>query len=61
MTAVYAAMLGVGIIAAVVAVVWARLTRHERRIFHNTNRTDQVAIVLELEECVRELEQTPSP
>jgi hypothetical protein len=57
MTAVYAAMLGVGIVAAVVATIWARRTRHERRIFRQTNRTDQVAIVLELEECVRELEQ----
>ena len=59
MTAVYAGMLGVGIVAAIVATVWARRTRHERHIFRHTNRTDQVAIVLELEECVRELEQVP--
>jgi hypothetical protein len=59
MTAVYAAMLGVGIVAALVAIIWTLRTRRERRIFRKTNRTDQVAIVLELEECVRELEQAP--
>jgi hypothetical protein len=57
-TAVYAGILGVGIAAAVVAVIWAVRTRRARQIFRKTYRTDQVAIVLELEECVHELERT---
>jgi len=57
-TAVYAAILAVGVIAGVIAFGWARRTRHERRLWHNMHNTDTVAIVLELEECVRELEQT---
>jgi hypothetical protein len=57
-TAVYAAILAVGVIAGVIAFAWARRTRRERRLWHATHNTDTVAIVLELEECVRELEQT---
>ena len=40
-----------------VAVVWARRTRHARKLWISSRRTDAVAIVLELEDCVRELEQ----
>jgi len=48
----------------VVAAVWAWRTRHQRRVWRNTRHdTAKAAIVLELEEKVRELERlsTPSP
>ena len=41
-----------------VAAVWAWRTRHQRRVWRNTRHdTAKAAIVLELEEKVRELEQ----
>jgi predicted acyltransferase len=50
-------MLGLGIAIVVVSFLWARRTRHERKLWRASRRADTVAIVLELEECVRELDQ----
>jgi hypothetical protein len=57
MTALFASLLGLGLVLLVVAAVWAVRTRHERRLWRQTRHdTAKVAIVLELEEHVRELE-----
>ena len=46
-----------GGVLCVVAAVWAWRTRHQRRVWRNTRHdTAKAAIVLELEEKVRELE-----
>lgn len=57
MTAAYAALLGLGIVIVIVSFLWARRTRHERKLWRASRRADTVAIVLELEECVRELDE----
>ena len=57
MTAFFATLIVLGAGCCVVAVVWARRTRHARKLWRSSRRTDAVAIVLELEDCVRELEQ----
>ena len=57
MTAFFATLIVLGAGCCVVAVVWARRTRHARKLWKTSRRTDAVAIVLELEDCVRELEQ----
>jgi hypothetical protein len=57
MTALFATLLGLGLALLVLAAIWALRTRHERRLWHRTrHNTEKVAIVLELEEHVRELE-----
>ena len=57
-TALYATLLGVGYVLCTVALVWAWRTRHQRRVWHNARHdTSKVAIVLELEERVRAMEQ----
>ncbi len=54
----YLAMQGLGVALCAVALVWARLRRHERRIWrHMQHSASAVVTVLELEESVRELEQ----
>jgi len=51
-----------GGVLCVVAAVWAWRTRHQRRVWRNTRHdTAKAAIVLELEEKVRELEQLTTP
>jgi hypothetical protein len=58
---VYAAMQILGGVLCLFAIVWAFRTRHQRRVWRNTKHdTSTVAIVLELEEKVRELEQMSS-
>ena len=57
MTALFATLLGVGLALLVFAAVWAWRTRHERRLWRATRHdTAKAAIVLELEDKVRELE-----
>jgi len=54
----YAVMQGVGLVLCVVAAVWSWRTRHQRVVWRSTRHdTARAAIVLELEEKVRELEQ----
>jgi hypothetical protein len=56
--AVYAVMQGVGLVLCIVAAVWSWRTRHQRRVWRRTRHdTARAAIVLELEEKVRELEE----
>jgi hypothetical protein len=56
--ALYAAMQGVGLALCLFAAFWSWRTRHQRLIWRNTRHdTARAAIVLELEEKVRELEQ----
>ncbi len=62
MSAYFVAMQGIGAVLAVVAVAWAWRTRHERRVWRRTRHdTATVAIVLELEEKVRELDRMSVP
>jgi hypothetical protein len=57
MTALFATLLGIGLALLVLAPVWAWRTRHERRLWRATRHdTAKAAIVLELEDKVRELE-----
>jgi len=57
MTAFFATLLGVGLGLLVFAAVWWWRTRHERRLWRATRHdTAKAAIVLELEDKVRELE-----
>jgi hypothetical protein len=54
----FATLLGAGIVLCAVAIVWARRTRHERSVWRRTHHdSSATAIVLELEEKVREVEQ----
>jgi hypothetical protein len=58
MTVLYAALIGLGLVCCVTAVVWSIRTRHERRLWRTTRHdTSTLAIVLELEDRVRELEE----
>ena len=57
MTAFFVTLIVLGLACCALAVFWARRTRHERKLWRASRRTDAVAIVLELEDCVRELEQ----
>lgn len=58
MKTVYVSMQVVGAVLCLVAVVWALRTRHQRRVWRVARHdTSTAAIVLELEEKVRELEQ----
>ncbi|MCU1464731.1 MAG: hypothetical protein JWM72_659 [Actinomycetia bacterium] len=58
MIALYAVMQGVGLLLCIVAAVWSWRTRHQRRVWRSTRHdTARAAIVLELEEKVRELEE----
>ena len=58
MIALYAVMQGVGLLLCIVAAVWSWRTRHQRRVWRSTRHdTTRAAIVLELEEKVRELEE----
>jgi hypothetical protein len=57
MTALFATLLGIGLALLVFSAVWAWRTRHERRLWRATrHNTAKAAIVLELEDKVRELE-----
>ena len=57
MTALFAMLLGIGCALLVCSAVWAWRTRHERRLWRATRHdTAKAAIVLELEDKVRELE-----
>ena len=54
----YAVMQGLGLAFCVVGAVWAWRTRHQRLLWRKTRHdTARVAIVLELEEKVRALEE----
>ncbi|HEV7526367.1 MAG TPA: hypothetical protein VGP92_15460 [Acidimicrobiia bacterium] len=58
MTALYAGMQILGGLLCAIALVWAWRTRHPRNLWRRARHdTSTVAIVLELEEKVRELEQ----
>ena len=58
MNALWASLFAVGCGLIALAVVWSWRTRHERHLWRTTRHdTATVAIVLELEEKVRELEQ----
>ncbi len=53
-------VVGAGLLAA--AIVWARRTRHARRVWRRTrHNTSTAAIVLELEERVHEIERLARP
>ena len=57
MIAFFAALEILGLLLCVLAVVWAWRSRHARVLWSRTRHdTERVAIVLELEEKVRELE-----
>jgi hypothetical protein len=58
MTVLYVAFVVLGAAMLIGAIVWARRTRHARRLWQRSRKTDTVAIVLELEDLVRELERT---
>jgi hypothetical protein len=57
MIVLYAALIGLGLVCCVAAVVWSIRTRHERRLWRTTHDTSTLAIVLELEDRVHELEE----
>ena len=58
MTVLFTTMQAVGAVLCVIGAVWALRTRHARRVWRNTqHNASTVAIVLELEEKVRELEE----
>jgi hypothetical protein len=57
----YWAMIGVGSLLCILAVVWSARTQHIRALWRTSrHNASTVAIVLELEERVQELEMTPS-
>jgi hypothetical protein len=57
-TALYATMQMLGGVLCAIALIWASRTRHQRRVWRRTRHdTVTAAIVLELEEKVRELEK----
>jgi len=59
---VYLGLLTVGVALLAAAVVWARRTRHERRVWRRSrHNTSTAAIVLELEERVHEIERLTRP
>jgi hypothetical protein len=59
MTALYAASVAAGGVLCAVALVWAARTRHVRKVWRAArHQAGKVAIVLELEECVRQVEAT---
>jgi hypothetical protein len=58
MTVLYIALVVLGAAMLIGAGLWARRTRHARRLWHGSRKTGTVAIVLELEDLVRELERT---
>ena len=61
-TALYVAAIVIGVGLCVVSVVWTVRTRHERHVWRRTRHdTSTAAIVLELEERVREVEQHARP
>jgi hypothetical protein len=56
-TALYAGLVGLGLAMCITALVWSFRTRHERKLWRSTRRdSSTVALVLELEDRVRELE-----
>jgi hypothetical protein len=60
-TALYATLFFVGCALCAISVVWAWRTRHARRVWRRARHdTSKVAIVLELEEKVRELDELTS-
>ncbi len=62
MTPLFAALQGGGVALLAIALVWTWCSRRERRIWRRTGRTaSTVAMVLELEEQVRELERRAGP
>ena len=57
MTGLYATLIGVGCALLLLAAVWWLRSRHTRKLWRSTSHdANRVAIVLELEEKVRELE-----
>jgi hypothetical protein len=56
MTVVYDVFVVLGAAMVIGAIVWARHTRRARRVWQRSHKTGTVAIVLELEDLVRELE-----
>ena len=57
MMVVYVALVGLGCVSCATATVWSIRTRHERKVWRSTRHdTEVVAIVLELEERVHELD-----
>jgi hypothetical protein len=60
-TAFYAALVGIGFALLAAALIWAWRARHARRLWHASHHAETVAIVLELEEHVRDLEAAMPP
>lgn len=57
MQGVYWALIGVGCLLCVLALWWTARTQHIRALWRTSrHNASTVAIVLELEECVQELE-----
>ncbi len=57
MTVLYAVLAGLGLVLCLGAAVWSVRTRHERKLWRTTRHdTSTVALVLELEDRVHELE-----
>ena len=57
MTVLYAGLVGLGLAMCIAALVWSVRTRHERKLWRSTRRdSSTVALVLELEDRVHELE-----
>ncbi len=62
MTELFAALVGLGVLMCIGAAVWSLRTRHERKLWRTTRHdTSTVAIVLELEDRVHELDRTSTP
>jgi len=60
-TALFATLFVIGCLLLASAVVWAWRTRHAREVWRRARHdTSKVAIVLELEEKVRELDELTS-
>ena len=58
MTAIYHAMQAIGAVLCVASFVWSVRTRHQRRVWrHSGHNATTAAVVLELEEHVRRMEQ----
>lgn len=62
MTVLYVTLIGLGCVLCIGAAVWSIRTRHERKLWRTTQYdTSTVAIVLELEERVHELDRPTTP
>jgi hypothetical protein len=57
----YVGLIGFGCLLCIAAATWSFRTRHQRRLWRNaSHNTEAVALVLELEDRVHELDRVSS-